>query len=286
MNCFELVRSVLDNAFENIEGTEEERFRKIKRKIGELSSGYLDIDNSPDFDYSDPITQFAYIYAYTTAHASYVCQLLDRGDWQDAIPKAGKVRLVCLGGGPGSDFLGALKFYSRSSYSGISIIANSFDRDRDWSFCWDSVLEQAEECSEHDGKCRILRTNFHGLDVCESKSIRLFRPFLDADLFCMTYFISEVFKYKDLAEPFFANLFSNIKKGALVTFIDNNSDKYYNWFDSLTSDNNFDILSSGAEQWTPTYDEEKKVLEKYTTRLGGRSPKLRANLAYRLLQKI
>ena len=75
----------------------------------------------------------------------------------------------------------------------------------------------------------------------------------------MTYFISEVFKHKYLAKPFFENLFSKIKKGSLVIFIDNNYDKYPNWFDSLTSDKNFNILSSGAEQWTPTYDEEKST---------------------------
>jgi len=285
MNCFEIVKNVLDRSFAKIEGAQGEKVKLIDKRINELQRAYGNLDQQDGVDYSDPITQFAYIYKYTTAHASYVCTLMGKADRKGALPTEGKVRLASIGGGPGSDYLGFLKFYNFSMYSGISAVSNSFDKDSDWSYCWSKVFEEARECAAGEDTCSSISTNFHILDVCDSKSIQRIADYTDSDIFTMTYFMSEVYQFKDKATPFFTHLFSNIRKGATVLFIDNKTDRYRDWFDSFVAANDYEILISGEDRWLPSFDEQKATLGEYLTLLK-QSPKLQGEVAYRVVRKI
>jgi len=205
-------------------------------------------------------------------------------DRDHAIPKAGTVHLASIGGGPGSDFLGFLKFYSLSSYSKISIISNSFDKDSCWSFCWHKVFEEAHRCSSSTTGCIALSTTFHMLDVCDTKSTTRFADFTNSDVFTMIYFMSEVFYAKNDANHFFSYLFENIKKDSVVLFIDNKTPKYRNWFDSYIGKNNYDVLISGEDRWFPPTDEEKTTLGDYLKMF--EKPKIQSEIAYRVARKL
>lgn len=285
MNCFEIAKRVLDRSFEKIEGTQEEKVRAIDERIKELRLAYGNLDDQGVIEYSDPITQFAYIYKYTTAHASYVSKLLDKADGKDLLPKDGTVHLASIGGGPGSDFLGLLKFYNSSEYEDISVVSNSFDRDCDWSYCWSKVFEEARGCAEGDEVCSSLSTNFHILDVCEDKATSRMSDYTDSDIFTMIYFMSEVYKRKDDANRFFTYLFDNMKSGAIVLFIDNKTNRYRDWFDSYVSEDKFEIVISNESRWTPSFDDQKAALGEYLDLLK-ESPKLQAEVAYRVLRKL
>jgi hypothetical protein len=285
LNCFEIAKKVLDRSFAKIEGSQEEKVKLINKRISELQTAYGNLDQKDRVDYSDPITQFAYIYKYTTAHASYVCTLMEKADRKDALPTEGKIKLASIGGGPGSDFLGFLKFYNSSCYSGISAISNSFDKDSDWSYCWSKVFEEARECTEGEEACSSLSTNFHILDVCDPKSTQRIDDYTDSDIFTMIYFMSEVYQFRDKVAPFFTYLFSNIRKGATVLFIDNKTDRYREWFDFFVGANGYEVLISGEDRWVPSFDEQKAVLGEYLTLLK-QNPKLQGDIAYRVVRKM
>lgn len=100
----------------------------------------------------------------------------------------------------------------------------------------------------------------------------------------MIYFMSEVFSLRDSANEYFANLFNQAKTGSLFLFIDNNSPQFYNWFDQLAENHQIVILSSKQTNMTVPFDEDKSDLGKYFDKFS--SPKLKANVAYRIGQKI
>ena len=100
----------------------------------------------------------------------------------------------------------------------------------------------------------------------------------------MIYFMSEVYKYKDKATPFFTHLFSNIRKGAIVLFLDNKTDRYRDWFDSFVEDNDYEVLKSGEGRWLPSFDEQKAALGEYLDLLK-ENPKLQGEIVYRVLKK-
>src|SRR4051794_27414545 len=115
---FELVKVALDELYED--GTQEygEKFdSRVKQCFDQLSKSYgnlMDEDREP-VDYHDPAVRFAYVYKYVAAHGDYLLQLLSRFKWQeeelfaDLMAKE-TLRVSCVGGGPGSDIVGLVKF--------------------------------------------------------------------------------------------------------------------------------------------------------------------------------
>jgi hypothetical protein len=78
MNCFQIIKSVLDEAYSQIPGDEVSKDNDIKEAIKYLRKEYTNLLNSNNITYSDPITRFAYIYTYVTSHANLVCTLIER----------------------------------------------------------------------------------------------------------------------------------------------------------------------------------------------------------------
>jgi hypothetical protein len=110
VNCFQIIKSVLDEAYSQIPGNEEEKDSLIKAAIDYLSGEYKRLLDGIQIDYSNPITRFAYIYKYVTSHANLVCTIIENSDELNMIFDQEKVNVACIGGGPGSDFLGILKY--------------------------------------------------------------------------------------------------------------------------------------------------------------------------------
>src|SRR5260370_26432400 len=111
MNCFQLVKSVLDELYEQVlyeHGNDTDKI--IKEKLAYLTATYGNLLSDVDVDYGDSATRFAYIYRYTTAHANMVYDVIKDSEALKNIFNDETVTVSCIGGGPGSDFLGILKF--------------------------------------------------------------------------------------------------------------------------------------------------------------------------------
>jgi hypothetical protein len=110
MMCFKVVRKVLDDTYSEVPGDPAKRDSAIKDALGGLSSRYQNVLQTGGPDFSDPVARFAYVYSYVPAHAHWVHELLEMSNDAAAVFDAKKVRVACIGGGPGSDLVGILKF--------------------------------------------------------------------------------------------------------------------------------------------------------------------------------
>lgn len=279
MTRFEIVKKALDDLWELIAKTDEDRIAKVSEAQQQLSNKYFNL-NQKDciIDYSSPATQFAYIFTYTGAHADIVYQLITKLHFLRKIPLTGAFHLASLGGGPGSDMLGAMKFFEKFEGKDIKFTHNSFDKESSWSHCWASITA---ECIEDSLYKQILPT-FHVQDVTD-KIFRINR-YLNANLFTLTYFLSEIQSIKDDAAWFMRKFFDNISIGSYVIIVDNDMDEAKSYSHELIN-NKFEILIESSEDMRLSYDEDKVALSSYISKLN-RYPRLTAKAYYCIAQKI
>lgn len=275
MNCFQIIKSVLDEAYNQIEGDESEKDQQIKDALEYLTGGYSQLLDGNNVDYSHPITKFAYIYKYVTSHANLVCTVIEQNNNLGNIFKNEKVNVACIGGGPGSDFLGILKYLMVNNKS-PQVKFKLCDKDKTWEESWDDVDDKV------DPKFRI-STSYLPLDITKPDDWKPHTKYYQSDVFTMIYFISEVFALRDLADKYFANLFAQAKPGALFLFIDNNHPEFYNWFDNLAQTYNIEITKKIEGRFNLPFDEDKSDLGVYFDKFS--YPKIRANIAYRIGKK-
>ena len=277
MNCFELVKSVLEEIYDRMPGTEARKDKRILEKMRFLEEEYQKLAaGNARIDYKDEYTRFAYIYKYVTSHANIVYQLVQSSDELRELFKRDRVNVACIGGGPGSDFLGVLKYVMNRGLQ-PRLKCTLFDAECSWGECWCDVDDKLETELP-------LRTVFQPFSVVEPNTYENLNKYLTSDLVTLIYFMSEVHRVKEDAEPYFKTLFQGIKQGALFLYVDNNNRQFYDWFDRLARENDLEVLDreEGNVQ-IEDLREEKKDLGEYYDKFG--SPKLRGDIAYRICRK-
>ena len=275
MNCFQLIKSVLDEAYEQISGDGAAKDAAIKKALEKLSQDYHKLLNKGCLDYNDPVRRFAYMYRYTTSHANLVYDRIRHTPKLASLFERQSLHISCVGGGPGSDFLGVLK-YCLESNKKPDIKCMLTDRDPAWGESWSDVDEKVKAAMP-------LSTVFNSFDVTVPEKWKTFTKHYRADLFMLIYFLSEVYAKRDDADVYFQELFARAKPGAFVLFIDNNSSQFYGWFDQLAAAHGFNVLDKGEEVAKMPPEEEKTDLEPYFTKFA--DPKLKANIAWRVVKK-
>lgn len=275
MNTFQLIKTVLDEAYQSIPGTESVKDAEINRALKELRKEYSNLINTGSLDYSDPARRFAYIYCYTTSHANLVYTRILESQQLQKLFNHDKLAVSCVGGGPGSDFLGILK-YCLINEKSLDLKCQILDRDPAWSESWSDVDDKI------DATFRI-STTYQPIDVTDPSSWQTFRKHFNADFLTLIYFLSEVYALRDKATNYFEALLNGMKPGAIMLYVDNNDSRFTNWFDEMVADANLQVLKSSRANELPPFNEEKRDLQPYYTKFG--DPKLRANIAYRIVKK-
>jgi hypothetical protein len=279
MLLMQLIKRVLDDAYAEI--SHKNKDDEIKSRIQLLSRKYHRLGSATDsdlIDYSCPITRFAYIYKYTVAHADYVMQLVTRCDAVAGLfQKKSTVRVACLGGGPGSDFLGILKHMIKED-SDSTLLAYLYDKERAWGDSWGDVATLIG-----DQKFQII-TNFNQMDVTDKTTWKSYAKLSQTDLFTLSFFMSEVYKIRSSADEFFEHCISTAKDGALFLYIDNGSSSFYGWFDQLASKHGLKNIKTGQCEMSFSNEEEKRDLEPYFSKFDW--PKRKSDVAYRIAKKV
>ncbi len=98
MNCFQIIKSVLDEAYVQIPGDEAEKDEVIKAELEDLRRKYLQLLQECNINYSDPTIRFAYIYAYVTSHSNLVCNIIEQNPVLGDLFDNQKVKVACIGG--------------------------------------------------------------------------------------------------------------------------------------------------------------------------------------------
>src|SRR5262249_14929690 len=134
---------------------------RVDKRHKELTEAYADLTDPdrPAPNYADPVTRFPYIYKYTTCHADIVYdRVLSSADLSGLFEGSGWLRVACIGGGPGSDFLGVLKYALRHDKA-RSLMCFLLDRESSWGDTWSDVAEHTEDLAFK------VNTHFQELDV-------------------------------------------------------------------------------------------------------------------------
>ena len=283
MNCFELMSHVLEEEYRQIPGTESERDAQVSAALKRLGEHYKRVSTNGPGDYTDPATRFAYIFCYTTSHANLVYQVVENSEQLKTLFNRQFVEMACVGGGPGSDYLGVLKHLMLRDKK-PKLRCNLFDREAAWFETWSDVDRTVESEIQ-------LSLPFIELDVTLPEKWQKHSKYYRSDLFTFVYFMSEVIKHEVQATPYFTTLMQRAGPGALFLFIDNNSSDHYGWFDKLAAANSLTILKEWrGTMYMPT-GEEKKSLGRFFNKFWNAdekkhwSPKLKADVAYRIAQK-
>lgn len=237
MNAFQLIKTVLDELYVKIPGyTESDKDALIANKLNYLADRYKNLLRlSEPIDYSDPVTRFAYIYKYVPFHANIIFNVINQSDTIQRLFEGDKVKVSCIGGGPGSDLLGILKYImGLKKYPTLSFTL--FDREEAWGESWEDVGEKLNlDCN--------IRTYFQRFDIADSNTWLQKEKYLGANLFTMMYFISEIYNIKEKAENYFIHLFTHIPEGSYVLFVDNDSFVFVDWFDTMTKHFHLEIVN-------------------------------------------
>ena len=279
MTLMQLIKLVLDDAYKAIpEGTNPEKDKVIKAEIEALSDAYANLTDltTRSIDYSDPAKRFAYIYKYTVAHADYIMQIIKGQTELQSSLKRPNAEIACLGGGPGSDLLGILKYMMQADVEDTTLTCYIFDKERAWGDSWSDVARIL------DAPFRIFPV-FAQMDVTESATWKSYQKYLRADLFTLSYFLSEVWRNKDEVEPFFNHWMSQMKKDSLVLFVDNNSSQFVDWFDELATSNKLSTVEMANKTLAFSNDEQKTDLGCYYEKFSW--PKRQSDVAYRIMKK-
>jgi hypothetical protein len=275
MNCFQLIRSVLDEAYNAIPGKKAAKDAAIEEALGGLSKAYKNLLKKGCLDYSDPARRFAYIYRYTTSHANIVYNKLSDHKSLRELFKQERLVVSCIGGGPGSDFLGILKYCLKNKKT-VELKCQIMDRDPAWSESWSDVDDKVKSTFR-------LSTSYQPIDVADAASWGKFCKHFQADLFTLIYFVSEVYAVAAKANDYFATLLAQMKPGATLLYVDNNDSRFTEWFDRLVKKAKLTVLKDGAGVEKMPWDEDKSDLEPYFSKFG--APKLNADIAYRVIRK-
>ena len=277
---FQLVKTVLDELYAEVKlihgsGTDA----KIIERINYLASAYGQLTNAsvPGPNYADATTRFAYVYKYVASHADYVYRLMQRNDVIRECLNKQAPHVTCLGGGPGSELVGVLKFIREEGLVTKKLQIHLCDKEAAWSDSWSEVGTKLDLDLQ-------LSTNFLELDVTEPATWSKQKKYLQSDLFVLSFFVSEVFKFKDSASGFWTKLFSDMPEGSIVLFVDNDSEKFLTYFDALAFSSKMEVIDKGAEEMIPSHDEQKAELGAYMEKFSVQ-PRMKAKLAWRILRK-
>ena len=191
------------------------------------------------------------------------------------------LRLSCVGGGPGSDVIGVLKYLSDyPSESTKKITCYLLDGEQAWADTWTEIGASIETPVS-------VNVNFQPLDVTDPGSWSAQKKFLQADIFTLSYFVSEVYAADNGAvAAFWKKLFDEAKLGALFLYVDNGSEVFNTYFDTQWHGRgDIEAVAKGDDTWiTPRFSEQASELGDYRSKFG-QHPKLKSRISYRVLRK-
>lgn len=278
-----LVLDDLDRQAVEVEGKSVDA--SVKSRLNSLSSAYsmlMNVDRSP-IDYSSADTQIAYSFRCLASHGDLLYRTLSSA--KSAVLKAvggGSIKIACIGGGPGSDALGFIKFAERNGLEKRKIKFVFLDYEAAWKTVRDALFATFGETSYTR---KSVKTDLAlGAPWADSWS------FNDADIFTFSFALSEVWAFDAAGgsvSKFIDRLISGARAGALFVYVDNGGDAFLPLAEKAIAERS-DIVEVFSEDDTWMLiggDEEKSTLNKYSARYD-QSLKITGNVNRRIWKKI
>ncbi|WP_434300620.1 hypothetical protein [Corallococcus exiguus] len=278
MKCFKVVQQVLDATYDEIPNKSDKRDNEISNALKSMSDQYLNnltTSGGPDFD--DPVTRFAYVYNYVPSHAHWLYELIDWSDDAKEVFTKPKIRLTCLGGGPGSDLVGILKYISQQDKQPM-LFCEIIDGCIHWKQTWSDLAFNL-------GWKNTLHTDYSIQDVDDKKSWLTPTGISKSDIITISFFASEIFHLGEKATKYLEHVFDKAKSGAIILVNDNNSPRFHKWIDKIAKDSKLDtLLAEAGTRKIYDRDESTLLVGQYKEKFK-RNPRLQGNLFWRVFKK-
>lgn len=277
MKCFDVVQKVLDATYTEIPGTDRQRDAAVTKALEKMSDQYrnkLVTSGGPDF--SDPVTRFAYVHLYVPSSAHWLYELINWWPEAKKVFDAPKVRMTSLGGGPGSELVGVLKFME--GYKTPALFCEIVDGCIDWKQTWSDLAFTIDW--PHG-----LHTDYVIHDAGNEGTWAAPSNFEKTDLFTVNFFASEIFHLGKPAKKYLTKAFKRARSGAIVLFQDNDAATFTNWFDAICADSSLKTIRSGHGE-RKVYDRGERTSVVYNGEKFGRGARLTGRVAWRVLKKV
>ncbi len=177
--------------------------------------------------------------------------------------------------------IGAVKYLSEyPSEPTKKLTCYLLDGEQAWADTWTEIADSIETSVS-------VNVNFQPLDVSEPSSWSAQKKFLQADLFTLSYFVSEVYSVKpEVVTTFWKKLFDEAKVGALFLYVDNGSEVFNTYFDAQWNERGDikAVVQATDTLITPRFSEQASELGDYLSKFD-QQPKLKSRISYRILRK-
>ena len=127
-------------------------------------------------------------------------------------------------------------------------------------------------------------THFQPLDVRDSDTWSTQSKYRKSQLFTFVYFLSEVYRFEEEAQPFFEALVNNATKGAYFLFIDNDTETFRGQIQRFSDEYGLRVIKAASIDHRTDTTEEKRDLNPYYTDLR-HDPKLGGKIYRALMVK-
>jgi len=202
----------------------------VAGRLANLRDAYdgLTIAGREPIDYSELSTQAAYVFAYAIARAEFTYALLKRhrAALGEPIFPNQVARITSLGGGPGSEIAGIVKYLAdpENGENVKSIKYWIFDKNNLWS----DVCEQLVAALN---KFLPIKLEYAELDLCDQEQCSMLSLSGD-DLLILSFVISELcaLNEKNQIEANLREIYKTIDNGAKVFYNDSDAGSFYCYF--------------------------------------------------------
>lgn len=277
MKCFDVVKQVLDATYSDILGDEAQRDAAISAALATMSEGYKDLIKTGGPNFSDPVVRFAYVFKYVTSHSHWIHEMISMHPDAMALFRRDKIRMVAIGGGPGSDLVGVLKYMDLKGTT-PSLHCELVDGCLGWKSTWADLAYELEWP-------RPLHTDYVIHDVENPDTWDDPSSIDKADLVTLSFFVSEIYSLGDRAKDYLRGMLTRLKPGAIVLFSDDHKYEFYNLLDEVAVEEGFEVMESGqGPRRIYDWGEQKTIVGEYAERFG-QQPRLQGDLSWRILRK-
>jgi hypothetical protein len=278
MKCFKVVEKVLHDCYAAVPDSAPTRDAAINAAMSATSTQYttkLVKQGGPDF--SSAATRFGYVLKYVPAHAHWVYELIMWSPEAQALFKRNKLRMVSIGGGPGSDLVGVLK-YMEETGDCPALHCEIIDGCIDWKSTWSDLAFSLDWV-------KPLHTDYVIHDAGDPATWAAPSSIDKGDLVVLNFFASEIFHLDPTSAKYLTTMLRRMKAGAILLLNDNNAPQFYNWFDGIAKGVGLTTLVSRAGT-RKIYDvgEQTSDLGKYAKKFA-HGPKLTGEVASRIMRK-
>lgn len=213
MNIYSVINDALDQLYNELPQFYQDRDAAVWGALERLANRYGNLANV-NIDYNDAATRYAYLYKYAGSRACAVYTHHDLFGLAN-LYEGNYLRQTSLGAGPGSDFLGVLRYYVQLE-SQIDFQVNFVDADATWGPTAEVVTNAA---SNHLNGCPRPNTRYRRIDCSAENVAAELVQFQDSNLFTLSYLLSEL--SDEAARRLVGAVLEILRPGAVILIIDN-----------------------------------------------------------------